>query len=276
MDDTEASVPETVLVIPCYNEAHRLPRETFRRFAYARTDVALLFVDDGSRDDTLDQLQRLAEQQDRVSVLALPKNAGKAEAVRQGCLAAFAAQPRYIGYWDADLATPLAAVDDFRAVLNRRPKVEIIFGARVKLLGTSIQRSAVRHYLGRVFATAASLALGLGVYDTQCGAKLFRASEVMSLVLRQPFLTRWLFDIEILARLIREARAARLSSIEELVSELPLTQWREVPGSKVKASDFPRAFLELIRIYRAYLTPKSLDPRRHNSSADPKSLAQAA
>jgi dolichyl-phosphate beta-glucosyltransferase len=276
MDDTEASMPEAVLVIPCYDEAARLPRETFRRFASERPDVRLLFVDDGSRDGTLRLLQTLGKEQPGVSVLALPKNAGKAEAVRQGCLLGFAASTQYIGYWDADLATPLEAVDDFLAILNRRPKVEIVFGARVKLLGTSIRRSPLRHYLGRVFATAASLALGLGVYDTQCGAKLFRASQAMWLALRRPFLTRWLFDIEILARLIREARSASLPPIEELVHELPLSEWCEMPGSKVKPSDFPRAFLELIRIYRAYLAPNSLDEFERNSSADSTRLNRAA
>jgi dolichyl-phosphate beta-glucosyltransferase len=268
-------MPQTVLVIPCYNEAHRLLWETFRRFAQSRPDVRLLFVDDGSRDETLELLQSLKQGQESVSVLVLPKNAGKAEAVRQGCLAAFRTRPRYIGYWDADLATPLEAVNDFRLVLERRPKVEIVFGARVKLLGTSIERNAARHYLGRAFATAASLTLGLGVYDTQCGAKLFRASEVMSRALCRPFLTRWLFDIEIIARLIRDARTGRLPSVEEMVYELPLAQWHEVPGSKVKASDFPRAFVELIRIHRTYLVPESLDRRRQDSAAAPKNLARA-
>jgi len=273
-------MPDTVLVVPCYNEANRLPQKGFREFAQAFPEVRLLFVDDGSQDETLGQLQNLKQDLSAISIVALPRNAGKAEAVRHGCLAAFELHPRCIGYWDADLATPLEVVHEFRAVFRRHPEVEIVFGARVRRMGSSIRRNPARHYLGRVFATAASLVLGLGVYDTQCGAKLFRASETMRETLRQPFLTRWLFDVEILARLIRRAEQAPSPPIEELVYELPLPEWQDVPGSKIQPSDFPRAFFELMRIYRAYLASGTIDSRAQYrlalSDRDSNHLARAA
>jgi hypothetical protein len=157
-----------------------------------------------------------------------------------------------LGYWDADLATPLDAVLTFCAVLDSRPEIEMVFGARVSLLGRCVERSPLRHYLGRVFATAASLALGVSFYDTQCGAKLFRTSpEVMS-VFQRPFRTRWIFDIEIIARLIAARRCEAQSRVDEIVYEFPLHEWHDVAGSKVRPHDFVRAFFELAAVAWRY------------------------
>jgi hypothetical protein len=121
----------------------------------------------------------------------------------------------------------------------------------VRLLGRHIERSALRHYLGRVFATGASLTLGLPVYDTQCGAKLLRAGELARRLVAEPFLTRWVFDVELLARLSRLVRDEPVP-IEQRVHEVPLLRWTDVPGSKVRPWDFMRSGLELARIWGAY------------------------
>ena len=155
------------LVIPCDNEAERLRPEPFLRLLASRSDVDLIFVDDGSTDRTAAILADLATRGDgKVVVLSLEENAGKARAVQLGVLAAFDRHPEFVGFWDADLATPLTALPEFIDVLRTRPGVEIVMGSRVKLLGRDIRRSLLRHYCGRVFATTASFALGVGVYDT--------------------------------------------------------------------------------------------------------------
>src|SRR5690606_17108691 len=247
---------DTIVVVPCYNEAERLPAERFRHYAAEAPGVRILFVDDGSRDKTLDMLRGLeAERPAAFGVLALPRNGGKAEAVRCGILAGLEAGARYVGFWDADLSTPLEAIGDLRAIMEERPEIEAVFGSRVQLLGRAIERHAWRHYLGRVFATAASLALRLRVYDTQCGAKLFRASDRLAELFRDPFRARWIFDVELIARLIRQRRGTALPGAESVIYEFPLLEWRDVPGSKLKARDFARAAVDLARIYRAYLRP---------------------
>ena len=71
------------------------------------------------------------------------------------------------------------------------------------MMGTDIRRSAVRHYTGRLFATAGSLVLGVPVYDTQCGAKAFRVTDALRAALAEPFVSRWAFDVEVLGRLLR-------------------------------------------------------------------------
>lgn len=240
----------TTLVVPCYDEAARLRPEAFLDCCRDRPGVHFLFVDDGSRDATLERLRGLERgAPDRIAVRALPVNRGKAEAVRAGMLEAFARGHAYVGWWDADLATPLDELERFAAVLEEQPDREIVFGARVQMLGRRIERSALRHYVGRVFATAASQTVGLPVYDTQCGAKLLRSTPELAALFAEPFRSGWVFDVELLARLVGQRGATAAAAA---VVEVPLRTWHDVPGSKVRPWDFARALVELLRIRRRY------------------------
>ena len=206
------------IVVPCYNEAARLRVADFVAFARdPETRARLLFVNDGSTDGTLEVLRKARRKcPERIDVLNLASNVGKAEAVRLGmnraCGDAAVAEPvrpppSFVGFWDADLATPLDHVRLFRDVFADRPGTDMVFGARVGLLGRDIRRSARRHYVGRVFATLASLALRVPVYDTQCGAKLFRVDGDLRAALSEPFDTRWVFDCELIGRYASLRRA---------------------------------------------------------------------
>lgn len=245
---------KNIIVVPCYNEAARLRTSAFCEFARGNRDSRVLFIDDCSVDDTQKVLRAMQREiGTQIGILSLPQNMGKAEAVRVGMEAALAEGPLYAGFWDADLATPLDAISQFRAVLEQCPEVLLVLGSRVRLLGRTIRRSPLRHYVGRTFATAASIALRLPVYDTQCGAKLFRAVPAVSDLFLDPFISRWAFDVEVIARLLHSHQ--RLSSDERiaLFYELSLRRWEDVPGSKVRAIDFPRSMLDLLRIHWRYL-----------------------
>ena len=126
----------------------------------------------------------------------------------------------------------------------------MVFGARVKLLGRCVERRAVRHYLGRIFATFVSTMLNLPIYDTQCGAKLFRVTRSSDALFRAPFLSRWIFDVEIIARYLREVGA---EAAAKRIYEFPLMCWVDVAGSKLKPRDFVTSFVDVLRIRRAYL-----------------------
>lgn len=241
-------MPRTLLVVPCFNEAARLDPDAFRRLVAARPDVAVLLVNDGSTDGTGPLLDALAaDPSGRLSALHLERNHGKAEAVRRGLLEAARRGAVYAGYWDADLATPLDALPDFLALLDADPAIDIVLGSRVQLLGRHIQRRPLRHYLGRLFATAVSLVLGVPVYDTQCGAKLFRVNPTLTALLATPFRSRWIFDVEILARYLR---ATGRDTAGDRIHELPLRRWSDVAGSKLRPSSFVRAAFELAAIAR--------------------------
>jgi hypothetical protein len=150
------------------------------------------------------------------------------------------------------LATPLWTICRFIALLDARPEIEMVFGSRVKLLGRHIERKAIRHYLGRVFATVVSVILRLPIYDTQCGAKLFRRDDHLREVFAHPFLSKWVFDVEIIARYLR-AYQNNAKRLEHAIYEYPLEEWMDIAGSKLRATDFFTAFVDVIRIKWHYL-----------------------
>jgi glycosyltransferase involved in cell wall biosynthesis len=238
----------SVLVVPCFNEERRLDRAAFLDLA-TTPELDLLFVDDGSKDGTLAVLRALeATSPGKIGVLAIEKNGGKGEAVRQGMLEGLRLGAGVVGYADADLATPP------RELLRLRDRVDgngpsVIVGSRVLVVGTQIERSLKRHLLGRVFATFAANIVQMPFYDTQCGAKYFRDTPALRAALAMPFLSRWAFDIELLGRLrIGTPEVPGLPADD--FREVPLEQWTDIPDSKLGMGGMARTLADLARIDR--------------------------
>mmetsp|Transcript_20896 Transcript_20896/g.51341 ORF Transcript_20896/g.51341 Transcript_20896/m.51341 type:complete len:197 (+) Transcript_20896:2-592(+) len=161
----------------------------------------------------------------------------------------------FVGFWDADLATPLDTIPPFARILEGSRSMEMVFGARVALLGRDIQRKADRHYLGRIFATLASMVLDLRIYDTQCGAKLFRVTQDLRLALSRPFTSGWIFDVELIARFITQKVAAGATPCHDVIYEYPLERWHDVAGSKLGFMSKINALYGLGCIYYSYFSP---------------------
>ena len=225
------------IVVPCFNEAARLGPGVEEFLRYASAGTRFVFVDDGSTDATVAVLASIVARSEHCEVVNIVPNGGKAEAVRRGLLRALAMDAAIIGYFDADLATPLDEIARMAAHFNE-PAVVAVTGARVQLAGADIERRSFRHYTGRVFATAAALTLGTAFYDTQCGAKLFRAVPAVAEALAEPFHSAWFFDVELLGRILGAG----------VIREHPLRRWRDVGCSKVHPGTFVRAPFELLRL----------------------------
>lgn len=237
------------LIVPCKDEARRLPTDALVQAVDRWPWLRLLLVDDGSTDATPDLLADLAAQRpEPIQVLTLPRNLGKGEAVRAGLRQAVAHGAQTVGYWDADLATPLDELPAFRDALLGDPQLEGVLGARIKMLGRPVERNRWRHWFGRIAATFASEWLSLPVYDTQCGAKLFRVTPSLHALLSEPFLSRWAFDVELLVRWRRLNPAVDDDALGQRWVELPLRAWRDVPGSKITLTDFLVTPWVLLRI----------------------------
>lgn len=241
------------VIVPCYNEKKRFNSSAFNEFSQKEAFFKFIFVDDGSTDSTAEVLKMLCVgNSEKFEVLILNKNQGKAEAVRLGVLKALESNTEYVGYFDADLATPLEELVRLKEILDTQLSCDIVMGSRIKLLGRRIERKWYRHYLGRIFASAASMVLKVGVYDTQCGAKLFRRGEVIEAIWKDPFMSKWIFDVELIARYQSFKKRLNLGENKKCIFEMPLFEWCDVAGSKVKPQDFIVAIKELFKIYLVY------------------------
>lgn len=235
-----------LIVVPCYNEEQRLQPRDFLSFV-KRGRAQILLVNDGSTDGTETVLRDLKHAGGGdIDAISLERNSGKAEAVRRGLVEALSRGARVVGYLDADLSTPFHEVD-FLLDEAERTRAQVVLGARVALLGRTIDRKVWRHTLGRVFATFASQILSLRVYDTQCGAKLFTASPALEAALREPFISRWAFDVELLGRLMAGAPGVEPLLVSDFV-EVPLREWRDVQGSKLSVPQMTKVLGDLARI----------------------------
>lgn len=234
---------QKIIVFPVYNEEYRIKKSCFIEFIENNPDFQLVFVDDGSTDRSLAILQEIQSKMPaRIHIKKLEKNSGKAEAVRQGLLFALGMKPAILGYGDADLSTSL---DELKRLANKldTSQYQVLLGSRVKLLGKHIERKMLRHYFGRVFATLASIVLNLGVYDTQCGAKFFKCNNELHKILETPFLSRWVFDIEIMKRLLK----TQGMQVNDFVEE-PLNEWITVADSKLGLLSMVKAVYDLLKI----------------------------
>ncbi|WP_088339778.1 glycosyltransferase [Robiginitalea sediminis] len=237
------STPSLAIVIPCYNEYGRLYPDRFRGFLSQHPDAFICFVDDASTDRTPELLEGFrAEFPGQVAVCTNPSNTGKAGAVRHGVL--YAHQHNLapaLAYLDADLATSLEECYSYLPSLEEK---SFLFASRILIVGSEIERTFMRFFVGRVIATAISNILNLKVYDTQCGCKVFR-SELAPLLFGEPFVSRWLFDVELFSRILSEYGPEKG---EALMREIPVRRWIDQGESKVRITYGFRLWWDLLRI----------------------------
>ncbi len=233
---------KVTIIIPFYNEEKRIVLESFHQIFKNSSQYDFILVDDGSTDNTFAVLNQFKSEFSTIEVLKLYKNVGKAEAIRAAVLSI--SNTDFIAYYDADLATPFSELDKLIQFSIQNPNYKMIMGARIKLIGNGVKRSLTRHYFGRIFATIVSqFVLKVAVYDTQCGAKVIDF-ETAKPIFSKPFISKWLFDVELLKRLQKS------HNLKEVVKEIPLEKWEEIGSSKIKRTDFFKIPFELFQIYR--------------------------
>ena len=136
----------------------------------------------------------------------------------------------------------------YRIDRNQIHTMVFCFGSRIRKIGSTIEREDSRFLIGRFIATFISQVLGLKVYDTQCGCKVF-TKEVSELLFKKKFLSKWLFDVELFFRMM--IVFGKEKAIQKM-NEVPLKSWIEKGNSKVKPTYFFKLWIDLYQINKRY------------------------
>ena len=222
------------VVIPCYDEEKRLSSAEFTDYIKKNSGYHLCFVNDGSKDNTLQVLNDLRKgREDFITVYDCEKNGGKAEAVRQGML--FMAQKEdldFIGFLDADLSTDLLDFDDLVKTIENS-QFKIVSGSRISRMGADITKESARKIISLTINFIIRKILKMDFNDTQCGAKIFH-KDVIEISFGEKFITQWIFDVEIFRRVTHHFG---LQKAKKILCEQPLKRWIHADGSKLSMKD---------------------------------------
>ena len=237
------------VIIPCFNEANRLNINAFKKCLKTYHDFQLCFVNDGSTDDTLHLLSSFQREfKERVTIIDMKKNKGKAAAIRAGSRFLYSLKKiKYVGFLDADLSTDFEEFNDLVDNLKLEKKLIMVFGSR-NSEKSNVNRNNLRDFFSKVVNHFIKIILKLPIKDTQCGAKVFRVKYI-PVMYNSKFKSKWLFDIELFLRLKIHFNN---KNIMDYIKECPLKNWNHVDDSKLGIRDSVQIPYKLAKIWFAY------------------------
>jgi dolichyl-phosphate beta-glucosyltransferase len=231
-----SETPQLSIIIPAYNESERII-PTIGAIAYTVSNLLipweLIISDDGSKDDTAQQVEKLGLA--NLRLLRAPQNGGKGNAVRSGMMAA---RGQIAVFVDADNSSPIEELPKLLSAI--RGGADAAIGSRGLADSKVVGKSGLRTIMSAVLNKLVKSGLGLPFADTQCGFKAFTAPAVKKLFGKQT-ITGFSFDLEILY-------LARYYGLR--VTEVPI-EWHDAPGTKVSSLKHSIQFLkDMVRIRR--------------------------
>jgi dolichyl-phosphate beta-glucosyltransferase len=230
-------MPQLSVVIPAYNEEGRLPDTLISIYEFLSShqkSFEILVVDDGSSDDTAEAVKIFGQHNDGVRLVSYKPNQGKGYAVRAGVMAA---DGELILFDDADGASPIQELVRLEGAIVSGADVAI--GSRAKPdSDRQVKALAYRKHIGNVFNFIVQSLLIRGIYDTQCGFKLFTKSAAKD-IFSVAQVNGYGFDVEVLH--IAQRKGYKVSEVA--------IDWTNIDGSKVNVwTDSPKMFTEVLGI----------------------------
>ena len=186
---------ELTIVMPCYNEGTRIYRNIIELATQVEkfcVNFRIIVVNDGSTDDTEQEIQRAKLADSRVGVISYPENRGKGFAVRRGMLSA---KSEYVAFIDADLELPPHLLEGF--LKEAGDGADIVIGSKMHP-DSQVEYPFMRKVMSTGYYWFLKALFGLKLKDTQTGIKLFRTASVQP-ILKVMRTSRFSFDIELLA-----------------------------------------------------------------------------
>ncbi len=237
------------LIIPAYNESDRIGpsvEKAYRYFENVDYDVELIVVDDGSTDNTIQEVRNVFASKPptltRVTTRIIPLgvNSGKGAAVRKGMLEAKGSVRIFT---DADFSTPIQEVAKIIPLIAMG-EYDVVIGSRAAERRALVKKHQpwYREAMGRFYNILVQIFVFRGIRDTQCGFKGF-SGDAASMLFSKLRVQGFSFDVEILYLARRYGYRIREIAVE----------WYNDERSTVGAlSDSAKMFWELIRIRKLH------------------------
>ena len=225
------------VVVPAYNEEKRFLDGFKHYLSYLKKQKypwELIFVDDGSRDQTLSLIKKSAKDYPQVKVVHYGTNRGKGYAIIQGVKAA---KGNYILFTDIDHSVPIDTIDSFYRYFDYGADV-VIGSRRVKGAKILVHQKPLREFLGRGFTLLVRLGVDFKIRDATCGFKAFK-KESAKRIFTKLTVFDWAFDAEIIFI---------CKKLGYKIAQAPIS-WSDVRGTKVNLKrDIAKSLLGLVKI----------------------------
>ncbi|XDD45919.1 glycosyltransferase [Leptospira sp. WS39.C2] len=227
------------IVIPCYRESKRLPTylNSLVEMFQGNPNVNFIIIDDGSPHKEFSKLKQKIQNilsNPQFTLFHYEKNIGKGHAIQYGLEKT---EGNYLGFIDADGATPAYEVKRMWDHINIHNEIDLIVGSRIPMHGKTVKKSFHRHIANRIFSFYFHKIFEIQIYDPQCGCKIFKRSSYDKIKGKITDL-RWLWDTQLLILFHRN---------HQTIVEFPI-DWNEIPNSKF--SFFKDSFSVLLSIWK--------------------------
>lgn len=238
------NVGQLSVVMPAYNEGDNIFNNIQKVSTALRgfTDkFEIIIVNDGSKDNTKEEVKRAIQLDDKVRLVSYKTNGGKGKAIKEGVKAA---KGQYIAFLDSDLDLPPEQLEAYVAQISNG-NADVVIGSKMHK-DSKIDYPAVRKIISFGYYCMLKVLFRLNVKDTQTGIKVFK-SEALKPVIELIKTEGFAYDIEILV-----AVNCRKYRIKEMPVELVFRRGNGM--GRITIKDIFKAFKDTFSIfYRAQI-----------------------